>query len=118
MSISETMKKQWDGYADYHRCRANLVIHIIAVPVFLVGTIGFLAALIRGDFGGMVTAIVVMAVAMGAQGYGHSQEERPAEPFAGPADALVRIFLEQWLSFPRFVASGKWQEAYGRATRG
>jgi len=34
-----------------------------------------------------------------------------SEPFTGPLNAMSRIFLEQWVTFPRFVLSGGWSHA-------
>ena len=48
-----------------------------------------------------------MLVGFGAQGFAHSRiEPTPAIPFAGPADAITRIFTEQFVTFWRFVFSG------------
>jgi hypothetical protein len=35
----------------------------------------------------------------------------PPEPFTGPLNAVARIFLEQWITFPLFVLSGSWWKA-------
>ena len=49
---------------------------------------------------GMTIAAVVL------EGIGHRLErERPA-PFDGFADFAKRFFVEQWVTFPRFVVSG------------
>ena len=45
------------------------------------------------------------------QGRGHRKEPVPPEPFTGLGNALSRIFLEQWITFPRFVLSGGWLRA-------
>ena len=34
-----------------------------------------------------------------------------APPFTSPANAVARIFCEQWITFPRFVLSGGWYRA-------
>jgi hypothetical protein len=57
-------------------------------------------------------------LAMAFQGRGHKQEQVPPEPFTGPANALSRIFLEQWVTFPRFVLSGGWRRALRESSRG
>ena len=43
MGISELLRWQWGGYAKYHQSRANLLIHIVAVPLFLIGTIALVS---------------------------------------------------------------------------
>ena len=52
-----------------------------------------------------------MAVSMILQGRGHKGEAVPPAPFSSPANALSRIFLEQWITFPRFVLTGAWWRA-------
>ena len=105
---------QWSLYPDGHRNRRNLLLHITTVPVFLAGTLLVLAAPLVSLWTAPL-GLVAMAGAMGAQGRGHRREETPPVPFAGPADVLARIFLEQWVTFPRFVLSGGFARAW-RAT--
>ena len=115
MSIPELLRWQWQGYARYHRSRVNLVVHIIVVPLFLLGNVAIIAALWRNSWllGGL--GVVATLTSMALQGVGHRQERVPPEPFRGPLDALSRIVCEQWVTFPRFVASGglwrAWRES-------
>ena len=39
-------------------------------------------------------------------------------PFRGPIDVGSRIFVEQWVTFPRFVLSGGLAQAWRAATSG
>lgn len=110
---------QWRGYADYHGSRRNLVIHLVTQPVFVTGFFCVLGAPFTGSLAGIAGSalggLVMMAVAMIAQGRGHAMEAAPPIPFAGAGDAVGRIFLEQLVNFPRFVLSGglakAWREA-------
>ena len=111
MTVAELLRWQWEGYAQYHRSRVNLLIHIIAVPLFLIGTVGVVVALVQKSSLVAVIFAVVMVIAIALQGRGHKQEAVPPEPFTGPANAVSRIFLEQWVTFPRFVLSGRWVRA-------
>jgi hypothetical protein len=111
VTVGELLRWQWDGYARYHRSRVNLLIHIVAVPLFLIGTVGVIIALVQGSSVVAVISAVVMVIAIALQGRGHNQEAVPPEPFTGPANAVSRIFLEQWVTFPRFVLSGGWVRA-------
>jgi hypothetical protein len=52
-----------------------------------------------------------MALSVALQGRGHRQEPVPPAPFTGPLNAVSRIFLEQWVTFPRFLFSGGWFRA-------
>jgi len=44
-----------------------------------------------------------MVASMAAQGRGHRLEAVPLEHFTGGTNALARIVLEQWVTFPRFI---------------
>ena len=110
MNISEIIKWQWDGYTKYHQSPTNLWIHIILVPVFILGVVSFIAALINLNISEAVISVLLMITSIGVQGVGHNKEETPAEPFTSPRNAMIRIFLEQLYTFPKFVLSGKWYE--------
>ena len=115
MSLAELLRWQWSGYPRYHRARANLLIHIVAVPLFLTGNLGLVAALLERSVALAVIALGAMLVSVALQGRGHAREENPAEPFTSRANAVSRILLEQWVSFPRFVISGGWLGALRKA---
>ena len=111
MSVSELIRWQWAGYPRYHGSRLNLLIHVVAVPMFWAGNVAVVLALIRLSWLLGLAGIVVTVFAFALQGFGHSKEATPAEPFTSPFNALARIFLEQWVNFPRFVLSGGWLRA-------
>lgn len=111
MSIGELLRWQWRGYPRYHQSRANLLIHIVAVPLFLVGTIALLLAIAELSLIAIALAVGCIVVAIVLQGHGHSLEAVPPEPFSGPVNFVARLCLEQWVTFPRFVLSGGWSAA-------
>ena len=108
MGISELLHWQWEGYAKYHQSRANLQIHIVAVPLFLIGTIGLVAALFQLSLMLLAVALGCIVVAVALQGRGHRLEAVAPEPFTGPLNLVSRLFFEQWITFPRYVISGRW----------
>jgi hypothetical protein len=111
MGVKELLRWQWEGYPRYHRTRGNLLLHIVVVPLFLVGNVALVVGLLRGSWAGAVVGAIAMVVSVALQGRGHGQEPTPPEPFTGPRNAVSRIFLEQWVTFPRFVLSGEWLRA-------
>ena len=111
MSLSQLLRWQWEGYPRYHRSRANLVLHVVVVPLFLVANVILVVALVDGAWLTAVVALTSMLVAVALQGSGHRKEPTPPEPFTSPFNALSRILLEQWVTFPRFVLSGGWLHA-------
>ena len=97
---------QWSLYPDNHRARRNLVLHVLTVPLFQAGSLAVLASpFVSGWLA--LGGIAAMVVAMALQGVAHRGESVAPVPFAGPFDALSRIFVEQWITFPRYVLSGR-----------
>jgi 2-hydroxy-palmitic acid dioxygenase Mpo1-like len=119
MTSSGLLRWQWEGYPRYHQSRFNLLLHIVFVPLFVVSNIAFLVAIVQRSWLVGIVAVVVMAFAIALQGRGHRHEPVPPEPFTSPLNAVSRIFLEQWVTFPRFVLSGGWWWAlrHSAATR-
>lgn len=111
MTLSQLVAHQTKGYARFHQNRRNLRIHLLTVPIFMAGNVLLLLALwpLSGWWAGL--GLILMALALAAQGKGHGLEEHPTEPFTGVLNFVLRILLEQWLSFPRFVAAGAWRIA-------
>jgi len=111
MSASQLLRWQWEGYSRYHRSRFNLLLHIAAVPMFLVGNVALVVALVQRSWPLGITAAGAMVLSIALQGRGHRHEHIPPEPFTSPLNAVARIFLEQWVTFPRFLFSGSWARA-------
>ena len=108
MTFEQLLAAQWRDYAERHRDRVNLLIHIVAVPLFWIGAINAIGALL---FSGVVYAlggVILAALALFAQGIGHDREALQPQTFAGPWDFAQRIAAEQFVTFPRFVISGGW----------
>lgn len=108
-TILDILRWQWAGYARFHRSPANLLIHIVAVPVFMAGSVLLFTGLVQLLPWQAAGGAAALLVSMAAQGRGHRLEAEPAVPFAGPRDAIVRILLEQWVTFPAWVLSGGWR---------
>ncbi len=115
MGIGQLLRWQWKGYPKYHQSRPNLLIHIVAVPLFLLGTIVLVGAIAQLSLLLLAVAIVCVFVAVALQGRGHRLEPVPPEPFSGPLNFVSRLFFEQWVTFPRFVLSGGWLAALRKA---
>jgi len=111
----QLVRWQWEGYRTFHTTKLNLLIHIVAVPVFVANLFGVLVALVTMHWLSALESLVGMLLAFAVQGFGHKREPEPAIPFDGPVDAITRIFTEQLVTFPRFVFSGAWLAAYKRA---
>jgi len=108
MTFSELLDWQWSDYSKRHRNRVNLIIHIIAVPLLWLGSANVITALLfEGALHGLSGAILI-GLSLFAQGRGHEMETLRPEPFTTRWDFVRRILAEQFITFPRFVASGGW----------
>jgi len=115
MGIVQLLRWQWEGYPKYHQSRPNLLVHIVAVPLFLFGTVALVGAIVRLSFPLLAVGAGCILVAVALQGHGHRSEPVPPEPFSGPLNFVSRLFFEQWVTFPRFVLSGGWLGALRKA---
>lgn len=101
-------------YPDNHTDRTSLVIHAVTVPLFWFGTLALLGPA-AGHWTPAVGGLVACIVAVALQGRGHRRERVPPIPFRGPLDVVVRIVVEQWITFPRFVLGGGFSQAWRRS---
>jgi hypothetical protein len=106
---------QWNDYAVKHADGGNLLLHVLAVPLFQLGTLALVWAAVAGSARAALAALIAMTVAMAVQGRGHRREREAPTPFNGPGDFLARFVAEQWVTFPRFVLSGGWYRNLRRA---
>lgn len=102
---------QWSVYPEGHRTGLNLALHVATGPLFVLGVVALLTAplttwvLAPVGLAGMLAAVV-------AQRRGHKSEASPPKPFRGPFDFVARFFVEQWVTFPRYVLSGRFAQAW------
>lgn len=113
MRSSGLLRRQWDSYGIYHQNRANLIIHVVAVPAFMLGNALVVAGAAMLWPTLSAAGIVLTIGSIAAQGRGHRAETVPTQPFAGAGDFVKRLFVEQWITFPRFVLSGRWRATLG-----
>lgn len=116
MTVSELLQWQWEGYPRYHQSRTNLLLHIVVVPLFLLGNVGLIVALFQASWLLALAALGAVVISVAAQGRGHAIETVPSVPFTSKLNAVQRIVLEQWVTFPRFVISGGWAHALRKAS--
>lgn len=109
------LRWQWRGYARNHNHPRSLLLHMVAVPMFMAGSVLFLYGALALSVPAVALGVLCMALSMMLQGRAHRLEAVRPEPFAGPLDIALRILAEQWITFPRFVLSGQWWAAlHGR----
>ena len=103
---------QWRGYRHNHRHPANLVLHLIAVPLFILGVLLVLSGVWGLDLSQIAVGVIALLAGLGLQRQGHRLEAEQPEPFANRKDAVQRLLTEQFITFPRFVLSGAWWRAW------
>jgi hypothetical protein len=79
--------------------------------LFIVGTVALVGAIAKLSVLLLAVALGCILVSVALQGRGHRLEPVPPQPFSGPVNFVSRLFLEQWVTFPRFVLSASWLEA-------
>jgi hypothetical protein len=104
-------------YARFHKDRTNLLIHIVAVPIFVLGVVYAAVAAVQGRWLAAGLSLLLPVISLAVQGKGHKREPNPPLPFDGPGDFVARIFTEQFVKFPLFVLSGEWFRALGSSSR-
>jgi len=111
MSFPELLSWAWRETPPVHRNVTNLMIHIVAVPLFVLGHVLLVAGLIVNPWllAGAVLSIVVSLV---AQRYGPSLEHNQVHAFTGTGDFLRRLYAEQFWNFWRFLFSGQWYAGF------
>ena len=109
MSFSELIAWAWRETPPVHRNGGNLVIHIVAVPLFVLGHVLVLAGVLVVWWLPIVGALCII-ISIAAQGFGHSLERQQVHPFTGPRDFLRRLYAEQFYKFWRFLVTGQWYQ--------
>ena len=108
------LRWQWSNYPGTHRDRRNLALHLASWPVFLAGTCALVASPVAGA-GAAAAGVLALGAVIVAQGRGHRFEEQAPADFQGTGDKLKRLFVEQWVTFPRYLFSGRFARAWREA---
>lgn len=93
-------------YADGHRDRLNLAVHLVAVPIFQMGFVTMIEGAVRASGLTVIGGWFAIVVSVFAQSRTHKREATPPVPFDGPVDVVTRLLAEQLITFPRFVLGG------------
>ncbi|MNE43768.1 hypothetical protein D3C80_1379620 [compost metagenome] len=88
------------------------MLHLIAVPLFILAFLLIVSGVFSLNLGNVAIGIVGLLAALGLQRHGHSLEAQASEPFSDRKDAVSRLLVEQFLTFPRFLFSGRWWRAW------
>jgi len=103
---------QWRAYPNNHQHPTNLVLHLIAVPLFIVASLLMVSGVFGLSFGNFAIGVIGVVAALALQSHGHKLETAAPEPFSDRKDAISRLLVEQFVTFPRFILSGGWWRAW------
>lgn len=103
---------QWSRYPPAHRNRKNLLAHALTAPVYVAGTVALVAGPLAGSVWLALAGLAAMGGVMVIQGRTHRAEHGRPSPFRSPLDLVQRLFVEQWVTFPRYVLSGEFARAW------
>ena len=106
MPLGQLAAWAWRETPPVHRSAGNLLIHIVAVPLFVLGHALLVAGIAARWFLLIGMSCVVVSIAL--QRVGHSLEPQAVHRFAGPRDFVRRLYVEQFCNFWRFLLSGAW----------
>ena len=103
---------EWLNYSPTHRERHNLLVHALTAPLFVLGTCAVLLTPLVGALWLAPSGLGAMLAVVALQGRTHRGEKIAPAPFRGLGDILARLFVEQWVTFPRYVLSGEFARAW------
>ncbi len=112
MGIGETVKAQIADYPRVHAARANLAVHLVAIPLYWAGLIWLVYGLVAGAWPWGLGGAAALATSVALQGWGHRREREASRPFTGPWNVLLRLTTEALIVFPRYVLTGGWARAW------
>jgi hypothetical protein len=107
MSLGELVDWAWRETPPVHRSTGNLLIHVVAVPMFVVGHVLMVAGVAAHRWW-LVAGGSCILVSLALQRVGHSMEAQAVHPFLGARDFVRRLYVEQFWNFWRFLFSGGW----------
>ena len=103
---------QWSKYPPAHRNRINLLTHALTAPVYILGTLALVNSPFVPSLWLGLGGLAAMGGVMVLQGRGHKREGLRPSPFRSRWDLVQRLFVEQWVTFPRYVLSGEFARAW------
>ena len=107
MAFPELLAWAWSETPPVHKRAANLLIHIFAVPLFVVAHVLFVVGIFSNQWL-LIAALGCVVVSLAFQSLGHSLERVKPPPFEGARDFVRRLYAEQFCNFWRFLFSGQW----------
>lgn len=106
MKPSELYAWQMVSHADVHKDRCNLLAHIVLVPLFLLTHPGLFTSLAFAVWWTAAVWVGVVVLYIALRGRGDAFERCALIECYCQANAIARLLVKRWLTFPRLVISG------------
>lgn len=100
--------RHWLRYVAQHRHPANLLLHLIAVPLFLVSVALLVLGLWQQGFVPLALAIIGIVASLILQAHGHRLEANGQESQRSRQHRNRHLLREQFVTFPCFLLGGAW----------
>ena len=107
MTFRQLVAWAWRETPPVHENATNLLIHLFAVPLFVIGNVLVVGGIVGSSWFHLAAALCIV-VSLALQKFGHSLERTQVASFESPRDFLRRIYAEQFCNFWRFLFSGRW----------
>lgn len=99
-------------YQEVHKNKTNLILHLIAVPLFILGHAGLFILLYTHNLAAILISICLIITSLILQAKGHKLEHKSPEAFTSPGNFVKRIYKEQFITFPMFIFSSGFKESW------
>lgn len=117
LTFGQLVDWAWRETPPVHANRANLLIHVVAVPVFVGAHVLAIVGAVMLDAWPIIAGVVLAVIPLVLQRRGHALERQPVHAFASTKDFVGRLYAKQFCNFWRFLFTGAWFASFKRAQR-
>ncbi len=94
-----------EDYILNHWSKKNLIIHIFAVPIFIISNISILYWIFQLNIIVILLSFWLIWFSLLLQWKWHKLETNKPKKFSSKWDFIKRIYIEQFITFPLFLIS-------------
>lgn len=116
MTFQELVAWAWQETPPVHENRTNLLIHLVAVPTFVIGHLLVVIGIFALAAWAVMLGVGLVVISLILQKRGHALERQEVYAFASTKDFIRRLYAEQFCNFWRFLFSGRWYASFKRAS--
>ena len=94
-----------NSYAQVHTHRTNLLIHLVAVPLFILAHVGLATAIAQRKPLPALACVGLATMSLGLQRQGHHLEAKAPATFSYGWNFEARLYTEHFYTFQKFFLS-------------